>query len=225
MNDLTSAVATFACVAFILAATHIPLGTYIAHVFTTEHHLGIERLCYRIVGVDPTSQQRWTTYTTALLSFSAVSILALWGLILAQDTLPFADGRHQSIDGALNTAISFVTNTNWQSYSGENGATHLVQMLGLTVQNFLSAAVGLTVAIALIRGLTRHDTDRIGNFWVDLTRSIFRILLPLTAIAALLLLTGGVIQNLTEPHTITTITGTQQTLPAGPVASQEAIKL
>ncbi|WP_313024232.1 potassium-transporting ATPase subunit KdpA [Mobilicoccus sp.] len=225
MSDVAAAVATFGLVAGILALTHAPLGAYLAHVFTTPKHLRVERGVYRLVGVDPDSEQRWSVYAVSVVAFSVVSVLGLWVLILAQDVLPFANDRHQSVDGALNTAVSFVTNTNWQSYGGESGATHLVQMLGLTVQNFVSAAVGLAVAIALVRGIARHGTDRIGNFWVDLVRGCLRVLLPLAFVGALLLLFGGVIQNLAEPRLISTVTGGQQILQGGPVASQEVIKL
>ena len=225
MSDLAAAVATYALVVGILALTHAPLGAYLARVFTSERHLGVEKGIYRLVGVNPNSEQRWSTYAIGVVAFSVIGVLGLWVLILAQDHLPFADGRHQSVHGALNTAVSFVANTNWQSYAGEAGATHLVQMLGLTVQNFVSAAVGLAVAVALVRGIARHDTDRIGNFWVDLVRGGVRVLLPLAFVGALLLLFGGVIQNLAEPRVISTVSGGQQVLQGGPVASQEVIKL
>ncbi len=143
---------------------------------------------------------------------------------MVQGWLPWALDRSMDWDTALNTAVSFVTNTNWQSYAGEAGAGYTVQAAGLTVQNFVSAATGLAVAIALVRGLARHSTDRIGNFWVDLVRGIVRILLPLAVVAAIVLLVGGVIQNLTDPTTITTVTGGQQVVQGGAVASQEAIK-
>jgi K+-transporting ATPase ATPase A chain len=159
-----------------------------------------------------------------VLAFSAVSILLLWVLILVQGDLPFSLGRSMNVDTALNTAVSFVTNTDWQSYAGEAGTGYLVQTLGLAVQNFLSAAVGLAVAIAVVRGLARERTDRLGNFWVDLTRGTIRVLLPIAAIGAILLVAGGVIQNLAEPSVITTIGGGQQVVQGGLVASQEAIK-
>ena len=158
------------------------------------------------------------------MAFAVVSVLALFVLIVAQGWLPWSQGRSMTWHSALNTAVSFVTNTNWQSYAGEAGAGYTVQALGLTVQNFVSAATGLAVAIALMRGIARHDTDRIGNFWVDLVRGTTRILLPLAAVAAVVLLAGGVVQNLTDPTTITTLSGGQQVIQGGAVASQEAIK-
>ena len=148
----------------------------------------------------------------------------LFLLLVGQGLLPWSLGRSVDWHTAVNTAVSFVTNTNWQSYAGEAGTGYTVQAVGLTVQNFVSAAMGLAVAVALIRGLARHSTDRIGNFWVDLVRGTMRILLPLAVVAAIVLLVGGVIQNLTDPHTITTITGGSQVVQGGPVASQEAIK-
>ncbi|GAB79206.1 K+-transporting ATPase ATPase A chain [Austwickia chelonae] len=226
MDDTTAAVATLAVVAATLAATHLPLGAHLAHTFTTDRHLRGEKTLYRICRIDPDSEQHWRTYAASLIAFSLVGILALWTLLLVQTHLPLTAGRTgMNVDTALNTAVSFATNTNWQSYSGEESATHLAQMLGLTVQNFVSAAVGLAVAVALTRGLARHDTDRIGNFWVDLTRGITRVLLPLAAVGALLLVLGGVIQNLAGPTVVDTLTGGRQTIQGGPVASQEAIKL
>ena len=181
-------------------------------------------MVYRLVGVDSRTEQRWTGYALAAIAFAVASVPVLFLLILAQGWLPWSLGRTMFWHTAVNTAVSFVTNTNWQSYAGEAGAGYSVQAVGLTVQNFASAAMGLAVAVALIRGLARHATDRIGNFWVDLVRGTFRILLPMAAVAAVLLLVGGVIQNLTDPTTITTVTGAQQIVQGGPVASQEAIK-
>ncbi|HRC11794.1 MAG: potassium-transporting ATPase subunit KdpA [Candidatus Phosphoribacter baldrii] len=211
--------------AVILALIHVPLGQWMHRVFTDEHDWRAERLIYRLVGVDPRSEQRWSVYSLSVLAFGVVSVGFLWLLILVQGWLPWGMGRGQNWHTALNTAISFTTNTNWQSYAGEAGAGHTVQMVGLTVQNFVSAGTGLAVAVALIRGIARQGTDRLGNFWVDLTRSCVRVLLPIAAIGAVLLIVGGVIQNLDAPQTITTITGQQQVIQGGPVASQEAIKL
>lgn len=174
--------------------------------------------------MNPEVEQRWSVYLLAVLAFSAVSIVVLWALLMLQPWLPLSLGRSMHFDTAINTAVSFVTNTNWQSYAGEAGTGYLVQAVGLTVQNFLSAAVGLAVAIAVIRGLAREGTDRLGNFWVDLVRGALRVLLPGAAIAAVLLVIGGVIQNLTEPSVVSTIAGGQQTVQGGLVASQEAIK-
>ncbi len=224
MSATLAAVLAVLTVAVILAAIHVPLGSWIHRVFTSPTHTRVERLIYRLTGVDPDAEQRWSVYAVSVLAFSGVSILLLWGLVLAQPLLPFSQGRSMNIDTALNTAISFVTNTNWQSYAGEAGAGYLLQALGLTVQNFVSAAVGLAVAIAVVRGLTREHTDRLGNFWVDLTRGTLRVLLPLAVIAAIVLVACGVIQNLDAPTTITTIDGGSQVLQGGLVASQEAIK-
>ncbi|WP_298129547.1 potassium-transporting ATPase subunit KdpA [Micropruina sp.] len=224
MPPTLAAVLAVLTVVVILAVIHVPLGSWIHRVFTSPTHTRVERLIYRLTGVDPDAEQRWGVYAVSVLAFSGVSILLLWGLILAQPLLPFSQGRSMNVDTALNTAVSFVTNTNWQSYAGEAGAGYLLQALGLTVQNFVSAAVGLAVAIAVVRGLTREHTDRLGNFWVDLTRGTLRVLLPLSVIAAIALVACGVIQNLDEPVTITTIGGGTQVLQGGLVASQEAIK-
>jgi K+-transporting ATPase ATPase A chain len=194
------------------------------HVFTDDRDWRVERAVYRAVGVDPRTEQRWTGYAGSVLAFAVASVALLFVLILVQGWLPWDLGRSMSWHTALNTAVSFTTNTNWQSYSGEAAAGHTVQMLGLTTQNFVSAATGIAVAVAVVRGLARANADRIGNFWVDLTRATVRVLLPLAAVAAVLLLLGGVIQNLAAPHTIETLTGVQQTIQGGPVASQEAIK-
>ncbi|MFI8525643.1 potassium-transporting ATPase subunit KdpA [Promicromonospora sukumoe] len=210
----------------LLAAVHAPLGAYMARVYSSPKHLRAERLWYRLVRVDPDAEQRWTTYLMSLLGFSLVSVLFLYGMLRLQAYLPWSLG-FTGFDpaGAWNTAVSFVTNTNWQWYSGEAAAGHLVQMAGLAVQNFVSASVGMAVAIALVRGFARSGTDaRIGNFWSDLTRGVTRILLPLSLVAAVLLMAGGVIQNL-DPHTaITTVEGATQQSLGGPVASQEVIK-
>ena len=209
----------------LLALVHVPLGNWLYRVFTDEKDWRLERAVYRVVGVDPRSEQRWSVYALSVLAFALVSVAFLWLLIMVQSWLPWGLGRGQNWHTALNTAISFTTNTNWQSYAGEAGAGHTVQMMGLTVQNFVSAGTGLAVAVALIRGIARHGTDRLGNFWVDLTRSCVRVLLPIAVVASVLLIAGGVIQNLDAPLTITTITGQQQVIQGGPVASQEAIKL
>ena len=224
MPATLAAVLAVLTVVVILAVIHVPLGSWIHRVFTSPTHTRVERLIYRLTGVDPDAEQRWGVYAVSVLAFSGVSILLLWGLIVAQPLLPFSQGRAMNVDTALNTAVSFVTNTNWQSYAGEAGAGYLLQALGLTVQNFVSAAVGLAVAITVVRGLTREHTDRLGNFWVDLTRGTLRILLPLAVLAAIVLVACGVIQNLDAPTTITTIDGGSQVLQGGLVASQEAIK-
>ena len=224
MNPNLAAVLSVLTVVVILTVIHVPLGSWIHRVFTSPRHTRVERAVYRLGGVNPDVEQRWTVYAVAVVAFSVVSTLALWALIMLQGSLPWSQGRSMNVDTAFNTAVSFVTNTNWQSYAGEVGTGYLVQAAGLTVQNFLSAAVGLAVAMAVVRGFAREDTDRIGNFWVDLVRGTLRVLLPLAALAAIVLVVGGVIQNLTDPATITTISGGQQVLQGGPIASQEAIK-
>ncbi len=208
-----------------LALVYRPLGDYMARSLESPRHSRVERGIYRVIGVDPGADQRWSVYLRSILSFSVVSILALYALLRLQAYLPYSLGR----DGmpslqALNTAVSFVTNTNWQSYSGEAALGYTAQMAGLAVQNFLSAAVGISVAVALIRGLARTHTDRLGNFWVDLTRITIRILLPLAVVFGIVLIVNGVVQNFAGDTTITTLAGGTQTIPGGPVASQEVIK-
>ncbi|MGN8244493.1 potassium-transporting ATPase subunit KdpA [Cellulomonas soli] len=209
-----------------LALVHRPLGDHMARVFTSPRHLRVERVGYRVMRVDPDADQRWSTYLLSLLGFSLASVLVLYGLARLQGVLPLAVGA-EGMDPATawNTAVSFVTNTNWQSYSGEVAAGHLLQAAGLAVQNFVSAAVGLAVAVALVRGFARSDADgRIGNFWSDLVRGVVRILLPLAFVFALVLVAGGVIQNLSGHVDVTTLAGGTQQALGGPVASQEAIK-
>lgn len=209
-----------------LAILYIPLGNYMGRVFTTDKHLGVERGFYRAIGVRPEANQHWTKYTASVLSFSAVSVIFVYLLQRVQQWLPLNHGKGPvSPDQAWNTAVSFTTNTNWQSYSGEEAMTVLTQMAGLAVQNFVSAAVGIAVAVALVRGLAkRHGDGNIGNFWVDLTRTVLRVLLPIAAIGAILLISQGAIQNFSAPQTIQTVTGATQTIPSGAVASQEVIK-
>ncbi len=208
-----------------LALVHVPLGDYLARMYTSPKDTRVERGFYRLLRVEARADQRWSTYLLSVLAFSVVSILLLWGLLSINRVLPFAFGT-PSMPAAqgFNTAVSFVTNTNWQSYSGESALGYTVQAIGLTVQNFLSAGVGMVVVVALIRGLTRRGTDRLGNFWVDLTRTAFRLLLPLSFLAAIVLVATGVIQNLNAPAELVTAAGGTQTLPGGLVASQEAIK-
>jgi K+-transporting ATPase ATPase A chain len=177
------------------------------------------------MGVDPDGDQRWPVYARSVLAFSLVSVVGLYALQRLQGDLPLSLGLPGvAADQAFNTAASFTTNTNWQSYSGESTMGHLTQMAGLAVQNFVSAAVGMAVAVAVIRGFMRSRTDRLGNFWVDLVRGCLRILLPIAALAALALVAMGAVQNLTAGTEVTTLTGHTQTITGGPVASQEAIK-
>ena len=224
MSTTLAAVLSVLTVLALLAVIHVPLGTWINRVFTDTRHTRLERLLYRLTGVSPDVEQRWTVYALSVLAFSVVSVLVLWLLILVQGHLPLSLGRSMNPDTEFNTAVSFVTNTNWQSYAGEAGTDYLVQAAGLAVQNFLSAGVGLAVAIAVVRGLSREATDRIGNFWVDLPRGVLRLLLPIAAVAAVLFVIAGVIQNIHDPITVTTLAGGHQVVQGGPVASQEAIK-
>ncbi|MFI6153324.1 potassium-transporting ATPase subunit KdpA [Kitasatospora sp. NPDC051170] len=209
-----------------LALCYRPLGDYIARVLTTSKHLRVERGVYKLIGVDGDADQRWPVYLRSVVAFSAVSVLFLYGLIRLQGWLLLNLGVPQ-MDGhqAWNTAISFVANTNWQSYAGESAMGHLAQMAGLAVQNFVSAAVGIAVVAALIRGFTRNRTDRVGNFWVDLVRINLRLLLPISIVFALVLAASGVIQNFHGFTEVTTLGGDVQRIPGGPVASQEVIKL
>ncbi|MGH3811707.1 MAG: potassium-transporting ATPase subunit KdpA, partial [Pseudonocardiaceae bacterium] len=209
----------------VLAAVYKPLGDYMARVYTARNHLRAEQVIYRLVRVDPNADQRWTTYAASVLGFSAVSIVLLYLLQRLQSWLPLSLGRGAVEPGiAFNTAVSFVTNTNWQSYVPESVMGHLVQMAGLTVQNFLSAAVGMAVAIALIRGFVRSRTDRLGNFWVDLTRGVVRILLPISVLGAIVLIIGGVVMSLRAGVPVTGLDGNSSTIALAPTASQEVIK-
>jgi potassium-transporting ATPase potassium-binding subunit len=208
-----------------LALSYRPLGDFMAYTFTSDKHLRVERVLYRVMGVDPDADQKWPVYARGLLAFSAVSVLFLYAFQRVQSHLLLSLGLGPvTPDQSFNTAASFATNTNWQSYSGESTMGHLVQMAGLAVQNFVSATVGIVVVIALIRGFIRNRTDRVGNFWVDLTRGALRVLLPISFVFALVLLAGGVVQNFAGPHEVTTIAGAHQAVTGGPVASQEVIK-
>jgi len=208
-----------------LGLTYRPFGDYMARVYTSGKHLRVERGIYRLVGVDPESEQRWSVYARSVLAFSAVSVLFLYLFQRVQNHLWMSLGFGPVEPGlAWNTAVSFTTNTNWQAYSGESTMGHLVQMSGLAVQNFVSAAVGISVAIAVVRGFARKRSETLGNFWVDLTRTVVRILLPICAVAAVVLIAGGAIQNFHGTRTVATLTGGQQSITGGPVASQEAIK-
>src|SRR6516164_5358086 len=210
-----------------LAVCYIPLGNYMAKIFTTDKHWRVERSIFRLTGIDPTVDQTWGAYLRSMLAFSAVSVLFLYGMERLQHYLFGFLGQPMANvppDTAWNTAVSFTTNTNWQNYSGESTMTYLVQMGGLAVQNFMSAAVGLVVAIAMIRGFVRSRTGTLGNFWVDVTRAVVRLLLPLSVIGAVVLMASGAIDNFSVYHTVTTLSGAHQTIVGGPVASQEVIK-
>ena len=215
----------FAALFVALAACYVPLGNYIARVFTDTRHWRVERGIYKLCGIDPEADMRWSVYVRSILAFSVIGVLFLYLIERTQHWLFLSVGMaNVSPVTAWNTAASFVTNTNWQNYGGESTMSYLTQMGGLAVQNFLSAAVGLAVAIAMIRGFTRSRTDKLGNFWVDLTRGTIRVLLPISVIGAIILIAGGLIQNFADYHTITTLAGGHQIIPGGPVASQEVIK-
>ena len=215
----------FALLVAALAACYVPLGNYIARIFTAKDHWRVERGIYKLVGIDPEADMRWSVYVRSLLAFSLVCVLFLYLIERTQHWLFLSVGMGNVTPvTAWNTAASFTTNTNWQNYSGESTMSYLTQMAGLAVQNFMSAAVGLVVAIAMIRGFTRSRTDKLGNFWVDLTRATIRLLLPLSVIGAIILMASGLIQNFADYHTITTLAGGHQTIVGGPVASQEVIK-
>jgi len=225
MNSTGAGWLQFALLVAALAVCYVPLGNYIARVFTSDKDWRVERGFYRLLGINAKADQKWSTYVRSILAFSLVSVLFLYGLQRLQHYLPFSE--HMAAvpqNTAFNTAASFVTNTNWQNYAGESTMGYLVQMTGLTVQQFLSAAVGLAVAIAVIRGFVRSKTDKLGNFWVDVTRASIRLLLPLSIIGALVLVASGVIDNFNAYHTYTTLSGAHQTIPGGPVGSMEVIK-
>jgi potassium-transporting ATPase potassium-binding subunit len=217
--------AQLASLALLLVLVYRPLGDYMAYTFTTKKDLKFERGIYRLIGVDSHSEQSWPVYMRSVLAFSIIGVLILYLLQRIQEVLPYSLGFPAVPQGlAFNTAISFVTNTNWQSYSPEETLGYTVQFAGLVIQNFGSAAVGLAVAITLIRGFAHHRSGTIGNFWVDLMRGTFRILLPLAIIFTIVLIAGGVIENFNPTNVVHTITGATQSIPGGPVASQEAIK-
>lgn len=223
---LWTGVLQIATVLLILGLLYRPLGDWIAHTYTTGEDWRVERGLYRLVGVGPRSEQTWQAYVRAVLAFSLIGVLFVYALQRLQAVLPYSLGLPAVPEGlAFNTAVSFVTNTNWQSYSPEVTLGYTVQLAGLAVQNFVSAAVGIAVAVALVRGFARTGSATIGNFWVDLTRGITRLLLPLSIVAAIALVVGGVVQNFAGFTEVQTLGGGSQTLPGGPVASQEAIKL
>jgi K+-transporting ATPase ATPase A chain len=225
MSDTWAGILFLAVLIAALALVHKPLGDYMARVVTSKRHLAVERGVYKAGGIDAEADQTWGTYLRSVLAFSLVSVLFLYAFLRLQNHFghPYAVPQ-MTADQAWNTAASFVTNTNWQSYSGENALGYIVQMAGLAVQNFVSAAVGVAVAIALIRGFARSKTDRLGNFWVDLTRISLRILLPISIVFAIIFVGAGMIQNFHDYATVHTISGGTQTLPGGPYASQEVIK-
>ncbi|MBZ0306362.1 MAG: potassium-transporting ATPase subunit KdpA, partial [Anaerolineae bacterium] len=216
----------------VLLACVKPLGWYMARVYANQSvglnrvFSPVERLIYRLSGVNPAAQMNWKVYTLAVLLFNVAGLLVVYGLQRVQGSLPLNPQGLPNVaaDSALNTAISFASNTNWQGYGGESTMSYFTQMLALTVQNFVSAATGMAVLIALIRGLSRHTTQTLGNFWVDLVRTILYILLPLSMIVALLLVSQGMVQTFDSYKTVTTLEGAEQTMAVGPAASQVAIK-
>lgn len=224
----------------VLLALTVPLlGRYLAGVFGDPEVHGtpaptagdrvfgpVERAVHRLCRIDDRSEQRWTGYVTSLLAFSVVSILFLYAMLRLQAVLPLNPDGRSAVDPrvAFNTAISFVTNTNWQAYGGETTMSQFSQMVGLTVQNFVSAAAGMAVIVAIIRGITRRGTSTLGNFWVDMTRIVVRVLLPLSLLAALILVSQGVIQNFSGATEVSGVAGVSQSIPGGPAASQVAIK-
>lgn len=221
----------FAVLGTIILLTPV-LGMFMAQVFDGEKTFlspmiePIERFTYRLIGADPREEMNWKQYAKAVIVFNAIGFLFVFAILMLQGTLPFNPQglANVSWDLAFNTAISFVTNTNWQSYAGESTMSYFTQMVALTVQNFVSAATGFAVLLVLIRGLTRKGTDNLGSFWVDMTRSILYVLLPLSIIYTILLVSQGVIQNFSSATQVTTLEGVKQLIPQGPAASQIAIK-
>ena len=226
MSDTWAGIIFLATLIAALALVHKPLGDYMARVLTgTQAPRGRARASTAPGASTPTPTRPGARYLRSVLAFSVIGVLFLYLFLRVQQHFwqPYAVPQMSS-DQSFNTAASFVTNTNWQSYSGENALGYVVQMAGLAVQNFVSAAVGIAVAIALVRGFARNRTDRLGNFWVDLTRICLRILLPICVVFAIVFVGAGMIQNFHDYHTIQTIAGGTQTLPGGPFASQEVIK-
>ncbi|MGW0858091.1 potassium-transporting ATPase subunit KdpA [Streptomyces sp. NPDC002690] len=225
MSPLFAGVLQVLALIVALGLAYRPLGDHMARVYTSDKHLRVEKWMYRAIGADPGTQMRWPAYLRGVLAFSAVSLLFLYLLQRVQGSLPGSLG-FVSIDPdqAFNTAASFVANTNWQSYYGEQAMGHVVQTGGLAVQNFVSAAVGMAVAVALVRGFARSRTGELGNFWSDLVRGTVRILLPIAVLGALILVACGAIQNFSGIHEVGQFMGGSQQWNGGAVASQEVIK-
>ncbi|GAA4087875.1 potassium-transporting ATPase subunit KdpA [Streptomyces shaanxiensis] len=208
-----------------LALAYKPLGTHMAKVYSSDQHWRVEKWIYKGIGANPDTEMRWTAYLRGVLAFSVVGVLFLYLLQRLQGVLPGSLGFAAiDPDQAFNTAVSFVTNTNWQSYYGEQAMGHVVQTAGLAVQNFVSAAVGIAVAVALVRGFARSRTGELGNFWADLVRGVVRILVPVAFVAAIVLVTCGAIQNFSGIHEVGQFMGGSQQWNGGAVASTEAIK-
>ncbi|WP_432080965.1 potassium-transporting ATPase subunit KdpA [Streptomyces sp. WAC 04229] len=208
-----------------LALAYIPLGNHMARVYSSDKHWRVEKWIYKGIGADPDREMRWPAYLRGVLAFSLAGVLFLYLLQRLQGVLPGSLGFAAiDPDQAFNTAVSFVTNTNWQSYYGEQAMGHVVQTAGLAVQNFVSAAVGMAVAVALVRGFARSRTGELGNFWSDLVRGVVRVLVPIAAVAAVVLVACGAIQNFSGIHQVGQFLGDPQQWNGGAVASQEAIK-
>ncbi|MEU9601322.1 potassium-transporting ATPase subunit KdpA [Streptomyces sp. NPDC048109] len=225
MSPVLSGVLQLLALVAALALAHIPLGTYLARVYSSPRHLRVEKWIYQGIGADPDTGMRWPAYLRGVLAFSLAGVLFLYLLQRLQGVLPGSLG-FASIDPdqAFNTAASFVSNTNWQSYYGEQAMGHVVQTAGLAVQNFVSAAVGIAVAVALVRGFARSRTGELGNFWTDLVRGVVRVLVPLAVVGAVILVACGVVQNFSGIHEVGQFLGGPQQWNGGAVASQEAIK-
>ncbi|GAA2329882.1 potassium-transporting ATPase subunit KdpA [Streptomyces kunmingensis] len=225
MSPVLAGALQFLALCAALALAYRPLGDHMARVYSSGKHLRVEKWIYKGIGADPNTQMRWPAYLRGVLAFSAVSVLFLYLLQRLQGSLPGSLGfRSIDPDQAFNTAASFVANTNWQSYYGEQAMGHVVQTGGLAVQNFVSAAVGIAVAVALVRGFARSRTGELGNFWADLVRGVVRILIPIAVIGALVLVACGAIQNFSGIHEVGQFGGGTQQWNGGAVASQEAIK-
>lgn len=225
MSSPMAAAIFIASLVLALVLAYRPVGDYLYRVVTATGHSRMERAIYRMIGVNPDGEQAWAVYARSVLAFSGVSILFLYLFLRVQGHLLLSLG-FTGVPPALswNTAVSFVTNTNWQAYAGEATLGQLVQMAGLAVQNFASAAVGIAVALALVRGFARSVTDQLGNFWVDLVRIVLRILLPVAVVGAIVFVAAGMVQNFSSGTDVQTLAGATQHIPGGPVASQEVIK-
>ncbi|MET9359453.1 potassium-transporting ATPase subunit KdpA [Streptomyces sp. NPDC006632] len=225
MSPVTAGVLQLIALIAALALAYRPLGEYMAKVYSSEKHYKPEKWIYKAIGANPSAEMRWPAYLRAVLTFSAVSVLFLYLMQRAQGVLPGSLGFSAiDPDQAFNTAASFVANTNWQSYYGEQAMGHVVQTGGLAVQNFVSAAVGMAVAVALVRGFARSRTGELGNFWADLVRGTLRILVPISVIGAVILVACGAIQNFAGIHDVGQFLGGSQQWNGGAVASQEVIK-
>lgn len=221
--------------AFLLALVLVtkPLGIFLTRVFSNERNFltpvvgPLERLIYRLCGVKPNAEMKWTTYSMAMLMFSVVGAIVLYGIMRLQDILPWNPQGLGAVapDLSFNTAVSFTTNTNWQAYTGESTMSYFTQMAGLAFHNFVSAATGIAIAVAVTRGLVRSSAQTLGNFWVDLVRATLYVLLPISIVVGLIFVAGGMVQNLSPYVTAITLEGAKQIIPMGPVASQEVIKM